>query len=1014
MRKIVLLLLFAFANITHIQADFVEKEFYENEMPVEEAVSHFNEWFGTGNSEYILFFDETDKIGMRDMDYQQYINDVKVENCALYVHSRNGYVTLINGDVMPIQSKPTVKSQVSAKDARKRAKVSEDSKAEHTYIHETRSNGDIFYDVYKITTDTTIIYIDVETGEVVRSLPLAHGATTCSVTTKYNGAQTISCETEDGEYRLRNTSKNVRTCYANMGNYDAYPTDRFGYTNSATNWDGYYLTSVTISAVHNAWWDVMGEDSYPDLYIRIKDASGNYLFTSDYKQDCGQSGRTNFPVTFYISKLVRVPSGGGLTIEIYDEDLTSDTKGQYINLSNNVIGTYTWGNSASNTQGSFEITKSHPAFDVQWGLEKAYDFYNNLFGLAGFDGQSTLLRAFLHNTGGADYIKPEYDYAEWLTRYFGTKTGYYNNAYASGDPEDPTTAHLFFGIGNEIGNSEVGLNTVLHEFTHLVTRYRPKGNLTYQGESGAINEGYSDAMAITNDVYMYGTTDWLYDKEANMKIGGVQYTYIRNLKNPKEAGPEGAKPDTYGGENWCDPTNTSKENDYGGVHMNNSVFTHWYYILCEGKTGINDNQHSYSVSPIGMEKALSIIWRMHRTYLLPQSTFAKARQNAIKSAKDLFPWDENVLKSVTDAWYAVGVGSKYVTPLSAITIKAKMPSNWGTTISAWSWIDGSEGQWVTLEKDGEWYSYTTSANPLNIVFVNGTTWNGDKNQTVDISVTENTCIQLNSNGTNKCTYTVIDCPVEESQLTPGKYVIVANRDKDGDKNWYYMTSDLGTASNKRFQAVSTNTESLDNIVTEELEDKYIWELVEDGENWKLMNGSNYVTWTSGNSANLDATGKTLTCDVTDNAVQVHFNDGTAERYLSLNAGNSNNYFAFYGNTNQITHLYFLPYSNEVTPEPPARDCKDVPYTETFASSQGEFIVQNVTLPSGFTSIWNWDAQYGMVAKCIKGSTKYESKSYLISPCIELPENAPCVLTFSHAAKFFQNTDQMSLWISKVV
>ena len=248
-------------------------------------------------------------------------------------------------------------------------------------------------------------------------------------------------------------------------------------------------------------------------------------------------------------------------------------------------------------------------------------------------------------------------------------------------------------------------------------------------------------------------------------------------------------------------------------------------------------------------------------------------------------------------------------------------------------------------------------------------------------------------------------------LKSGKYIIVANRDKDGDKNWYYMTSDLGTASNKRFQAVSTNTESLDNIVTEELEDKYIWELVEDGENWKLMNGSNYVTWTSGNSANLDATGKTLTCDVTDNAVQVHFNDGTAERYLSLNAGSSNNYFAFYGNTNQITHLYFLPYSNEVTPEPPARDCKDVPYTETFASSQGEFTVQNVTLPSGFTSIWNWDAQYGMVAKCIKGSTKYESKSYLISPCIELPENAPCVLTFSHAAKFFQNTDQMSLWIS---
>ncbi len=735
-------------------ADFVERSFDGQQVTVEEAVSHFNEWFGTGESEFILFFDETDNIGMRDMDYQQYINGVKVENCALYVHSRNGYVTLINGDIMPVQSKPAAKSRVSAKDACKKAKVSDDTNAERTFIHDTRSNGDVFYDVYKITTDTAIIYVDVETGEIVRSLPLVQGATTCSVTTIYNGTQNITCETVDGEYRLRNSTKNIRTCYTNMGNYDSYPSDRYGYTNSTTNWDDYYLTSVTISAVHNAWWDVMGEDTYPDLYIRIKDASGNYLFTSDYKQDCGQSGRTSFPVKFYISKLIRVPSGGGITIEIYDEDLTSDTKGNYITLSNNALGSYSWGNSSSNTQGSFEITKSHPAFDLQWGLEKAYDFYNNVLGLAGFDGQSSLLRAFLHNSGGPDYIKPEMDYAGWIS-IFGTTTGYYNNAYASGNPSDPSAAYLFFGIGNEIGNSEVGLNTVVHEFTHLVTTYRPKGTLTYQGESGAINEGYSDAMAITNDVYMYGSTDWLYDKDARMIINGVQYSYIRNLKNPKAAGPEGPKPDTYGGQNWVDPSNTS--NDKGGVHMNNSIFTHWYYILCEGKTGVNDNQHSYSVSPIGIAKALAIIWRMHRTYLPPQSTFAQARQYAIQSAKDLFPGDENVLKSVTDAWYAVGVGSRYVAPQNTITVKAKVPSNWTNGISAWTWSGTNTGTWATLELDGDWISYTSSVSPLNIIFVNGSDWSTDPNQTVDITLTESSCIQIANNGTGKCTYTLVDC-----------------------------------------------------------------------------------------------------------------------------------------------------------------------------------------------------------------------------------------------------------------
>ena len=152
------------------------------------------------------------------------------------------------------------------------------------------------------------------------------------------------------------------------------------------------------------------------------------------------------------------------------------------------------------------------------------------------------------------------------------------------------------------------------------------------------------------------------------------------------------------------------------------------------------------------------------------------------------------------------------------------------------------------------------------------------------------------------------------KIKPGKYVIVASRNKTGDKNWYYMTSDLGTASTKRFQAVSTGTENMDAIALTDLEDKYVWTLEADGDNWKIKNGTQYVTWTSGNSANLGATAKSLTFEVEDNQVQAHFNDGTNERYLSLNATTNNNYFAFYSGTNQITNLFFLPYQEE-TPEP---------------------------------------------------------------------------------------------------
>ena len=165
---------------------------------------------------------------------------------------------------------------------------------------------------------------------------------------------------------------------------------------------------------------------------------------------------------------------------------------------------------------------------------------------------------------------------------------------------------------------------------------------------------------------------------------------------------------------------------------------------------------------------------------------------------------------------------------------------------------------------------------------------------------------------------IIPFYVRESPFTikPGKYVIVASRAKEGDKNWYYMTSDLGTASTKRFQAVNTGTESMDAIDITDLEEKYVWTLEADGSNWKLKNGTQYVSWTSGNSANLSTTAKTLTFDITDNQVLAHFNDGTAERYLSLNAATNNNYFAFYANTNQVEQLYFLPYDEGTTPVTP--------------------------------------------------------------------------------------------------
>ena len=99
-------------------------------------------------------------------------------------------------------------------------------------------------------------------------------------------------------------------------------------------------------------------------------------------------------------------------------------------------------------------------------------------------------------------------------------------------------------------------------------------------------------------------------------------------------------------------------------------------------------------------------------------------------------------------------------PAGAITVKAKVPATWTNTITVWVWPTGGNGSEAEAVKEGDWYVYTAAEDvvELNIIFKNGAGWNGDANQTVDITgLKESVCLQLESDGATKATYTNVDC-----------------------------------------------------------------------------------------------------------------------------------------------------------------------------------------------------------------------------------------------------------------
>jgi len=253
---------------------------------------------------------------------------------------------------------------------------------------------------------------------------------------------------------------------------------------------------------------------------------------------------------------------------------------------------------------------------IHWASEKTYDYFLESFGRNSYDDE------------GAAIIS----YADW------NEGGDINNASWAG-------TFAVYGIGNgDVYGSFGAIDVVGHEITHGVTRH--SAQLLYLGESGALNESFSDIFGTAVEFYAEGRDkgDWLNAEDVVMGPGG-----IRSLEDPKAY----SNPDTYMGEYWY---NTSKlGGDNGGVHTNSGVQNHWFYLLTEGGSGENDDGTAFQVTGIGMDDASAIAYRNLTQYMLPDSRYVDAARYSIQSASDLFGENSQQVTSTRSAWEATGI-----------------------------------------------------------------------------------------------------------------------------------------------------------------------------------------------------------------------------------------------------------------------------------------------------------------------------------------------------------------------
>lgn len=345
------------------------------------------------------------------------------------------------------------------------------------------------------------------------------------------------------------------------------------------------------------------------------------------------------------------------------------------------------------------------AYDVHFGTEKTYDYFLNIHSRHSYDNANGKLISFVHF--GEGFANAFWD-GSCMT-------------YGDGD-------------GMEFGPL-TSIDVVAHEITHGVTEH--SANLEYWYESGALNESFSDIFGVAVDYYANPSTANFYMGDQFDLIHGKGF---RNMANPNEF----QNPDTYLGDFW-----ESSSFDNGGVHINSGVQNYWFYLLCEGGTGTNDNGDNFSVQPIGMNKAARIAYRMLTVYLTETSDYEDARYFAIQSATDLYGNCSPEVKNVTDAWFAVGVGEPFNSYVKAdFTCSQTQLCSFPNTVMFYNKsINGTTYQWNF--GDG----LTSSAVNPQHTYLNNGTYN----------------VRLIASGTSQCN--TLDT------LLINSYITVSNPDK---------------------------------------------------------------------------------------------------------------------------------------------------------------------------------------------------------------------------------------------
>eukprot|EP01083_Nonionella_stella_P216778 778819_1 len=189
-----------------------------------------------------------------------------------------------------------------------------------------------------------------------------------------------------------------------------------------------------------------------------------------------------------------------------------------------------------------------------------------------------------------------------------------------------------FGDGNGVTYHPLtSASITAHELAHGYTyRY---SDLTYSGESGGMNEAYSDIAGESAEYYLLGSTDWINGYDITVADTGPPDDAFRYMKDPPL--------DTHSVGHWC------QYYDEINVHYSSGIYNKAAYLMSV------DSTYSFSI-----EKIFKIFSTANRAYWTEDSTMKEGVCGVLYALDDLYGnWGvySQMETSVMDSFDSVGL-----------------------------------------------------------------------------------------------------------------------------------------------------------------------------------------------------------------------------------------------------------------------------------------------------------------------------------------------------------------------